>query len=804
MTSKSDFHAWEQKFGIKATLTTMAILLPLLILPLAGMLVLAARGESGQGVTTRMAERQVTLTQQAAKEFLVYLATGERSGKKAIEDLLWGFDLTLKALMSGGNAPLLLDREKTTYEAVVPPDAESEARLRAAVPLWESFQRTVRSALSGSGDTEAARKKVIQESAALQEAMEQVRLAVANQSQQLGERSRRMSLVLGFGMLIPLFAGGLFALWRKIVLARQIDHFRNRLEELAHGNLEIRFLPSYCEELIVMGQGINGVTERLILMARQQRLQSESVAAVVNELIPLKESLSEDSHGTVRLASHVLELNDVLDRETQALKLRIDEVKENIGTVNGVANELSNNVSSIAAASEQASVNVSTMASAAEEMTANIENVNASLKQVNQSVNSVSMAMAQMTTSLEAVRERCQMADKRSEQANANAHTSLETMKKLSVAAGEIGKVVGMIKTIADQTNMLALNASIEAAGAGEAGKGFAVVAHEVKELARQTGDATRLIHERTREIQQRTKEASNGTLDISHLIEQISQTNHEITRAVDDQTRAVANISNSMHDVTQAAEEVTRNAAELSNASQEVARAAVEAAAGTAEIARSASSVAMGASNVAAESGLAQERTLTLQLSSEEIYIASVNVQKEVLQSLDLLDFVNGSIHHAGMLTSVVQEIGQALKQQTESLASGPPAFDVQAVKNAHLKWLGKLEHVIRGRARLKPEEVASGHDCAFGKWYDTQGTARFGAIPLFVEMGKVHMMVHETARSIVAKMARQEKGAAIEEMNEFQALRSKMFQQLDRLFIADEANRIVQAEQRQKDASL
>ncbi|MBF0296950.1 MAG: CZB domain-containing protein [Magnetococcales bacterium] len=804
MTSKSDFHAWEQKFGLKATLTTMAILLPLLILPLAGMLILSMRSAGDLGVTSRMAERQVTLTQQAAKEFLVYLATGERSGKKALEEILWGFDLTLKALMSGGNAPVLLDREKTTYEAVVSPDAETEARLRAAAALWEPFQRTVRSALTGSVDTEAVRKKVIQESTALQEAMEQVSLAVANQSRQFRERYRRIILMMFFFTLIPLLAGAGFALWRKVALARQINHFQNRLEELAHGNLEIRFLPSYCNELIAMGQGINAVTDRLILMARQQRLQSESVTAVVNELIPLKESLFEDSRGTVKLANHVLELNDVLDRETQALKIRIDEVKENIGTVNGVANELSNNVSSIAAASEQASVNVSTMASAAEEMTANIENVNSSLMQVNQSVNSVSMAMTQMTSSLEAVRERCMLADKRSEQANANAHTSLETMKKLSLAAGEIGKVVGMIKTIADQTNMLALNASIEAAGAGEAGKGFAVVAHEVKELARQTGDATRLIHERTREIQQRTKEASNGTLDISHLIEQISHTNHEITRAVDDQTRAVTNIANSMQNVTQAAEEVTRNAAELSNASQEVARAAVEAAAGTAEIARSASSVAMGAANVAAESGVAQERTQALQLSSEEIYFASVNVQKEVLQSLDLLDFVNGSIHHAGMLTSVVQEIGHALKQQTDTLAAGPPAFDVQAVKNAHLKWLGKLEHVIRGRARLKPEEVASGHDCAFGKWYDTQGTARFGVIPLFVEMGKIHMMVHETARSIVAKMARQEKEAAIKEMDDFQALRSKMFQQLDQLFLSDESNRIVQAEQQSKEASL
>ena len=77
-----------------------------------------------------------------------------------------------------------------------------------------------------------------------------------------------------------------------------------------------------------------------------------------------------------------------------------------------------------------------------------------------------------------------------------------ETIKTLGEASVEIGKVIKVITSIAQQTNLLALNATIEAARAGEAGKGFAVVANEVKELAKQTAQATEDISQRIEAIQ--------------------------------------------------------------------------------------------------------------------------------------------------------------------------------------------------------------------------------------------------------------------------------------------------------------
>jgi hemerythrin-like metal-binding protein len=157
------------------------------------------------------------------------------------------------------------------------------------------------------------------------------------------------------------------------------------------------------------------------------------------------------------------------------------------------------------------------------------------------------------------------------------------------------------------------------------------------------------------------------------------------------------------------------------------------------------------------------------------------------MLQSMDLINFVNGSIEYSGQLTEVIQESATTLHDAEQSVVFGKPAFDVQAVKQAHLQWLGKLEQVIRGRARLRPDEVASGHECAFGRWYDNDGMEQFGDLPLYKELGQAHMQVHETAREIVRLVSKAQTGEAQKHMAGFNKLRKNLFQLLDRLYVID-----------------
>ena len=113
------------------------------------------------------------------------------------------------------------------------------------------------------------------------------------------------------------------------------------------------------------------------------------------------------------------------------------------------------------------------------------------------------------------------------------------TISELSASASEVGQVVELIQSIARRTNLLALNASIEAARGGEAGRGFAVVASEVKELASQTSRATQNVADQIRAMQDSTGASVEALRSIAGQIAQMETSAVSIATAVDQQTRA-------------------------------------------------------------------------------------------------------------------------------------------------------------------------------------------------------------------------------------------------------------------------
>jgi len=411
-----------------------------------------------------------------------------------------------------------------------------------------------------------------------------------------------------------------------------------------------------------------------------------------------------------------------------------DELDELSGSFNALMDSIQSVMGTLITATAQVGVDSAKQSSLIESTVTGVQQQNVEIDMVATAVTEMSASIQEVTQNTNSASE---AADKSSQEALQGSRiveevissignlgikmdVMVKTIRELEQDSQNIGSVLEVINGIAEQTNLLALNAAIEAARAGEQGRGFAVVADEVRGLASRTQESTNeirsMIERLNRQVNEVVITTEAGQLEVENTTSKVAESGNALKHIVD----SVTTINDMMTQIAAA--------------------------------------------------------TLEQSQVAEEINLSIVNVSKVANHTAGVAD-------KTLLASNSISNKVEVLRGAVTTFKITDQRLSLEQAKAAHLAWRGRVRNYLDGHGGLSLAQATSHFECAFGEWYYSTGKANLGSILEFQQIEPPHAAMHQAVKQAIEAFDRGNKEAAEEAYHQIEPCSNEVVENIDKL---------------------